>query len=175
MDETYRATSVEDLDSIELGLLGDAVGLGADGASAVSAMAVSISVGAVSGVVGQEGGAALELGVSGGDTGVDHVHTRASTSGGVVSVRKSRLAGLVGDTRETPGRGALGSVGLLLERLRLAQVGPDNSILLDVIDLFELETACITMLGKRTPGRLRMRSTMSSAMSAAKPPKLPKP
>jgi hypothetical protein len=146
MGETYRATGVEDLDSIELGLLGDTVGLGADGASAVSSVAVAVSVGAVPGVVGQEGGAALKLGVSGGDTGVDHVHARVSTSGGIVSVRKSRLAGLVGDPRETPGRGALGSVGLLLERLRDAQVGPDNSILLDVLNLFELADACSTAL-----------------------------
>jgi hypothetical protein len=51
----------------------------------------------------------------------------------------------VRDTGETPGRGALGSVRLLLESLKLAQVGLDNSILLNVLNLLELAYACSTL------------------------------
>lgn len=55
-----RAVSVEDLDTEDLGLLGDTIGLGADGAGDVGAVAVAVGVVLVD-VVGQELGTALEL------------------------------------------------------------------------------------------------------------------
>lgn len=54
---------VEDLDGEELGLLGDAVGAGADGAGDVGAVALAVGV-VVVGVVCEEGSATLELLVS---------------------------------------------------------------------------------------------------------------
>lgn len=55
-----RTAGIENLDGIELGLLGHAVGRGADGASYVRTMAVTVRVAAIS-VVRQEGGTAPEL------------------------------------------------------------------------------------------------------------------
>jgi hypothetical protein len=98
-------------------------------------VAVAIGVLAVTSEVGEEGCTALELGVSGGNTSVDNVDTCSFTSAGVVGVRcGSSLTGLVGHARQTPSGRALGSVCLLLE-FNLAEVGLDNSILLDVFNL----------------------------------------
>jgi hypothetical protein len=55
------AARVEDLDSEELRLLGDAVVLAADGAGDVRAVAVTVLEAVVAGKVGEEGGAALKL------------------------------------------------------------------------------------------------------------------
>jgi hypothetical protein len=97
---------------------------------------VAIGVLAVTGEVGKEGGTALKLGRSRGDTSVDHVHTRAGSGGGVVGVGGgTSLAGLVGNTRQAPGGRALRCVGLLLKGLKLSKVGLDDSILLNVFDL----------------------------------------
>jgi hypothetical protein len=65
------------------------------------------------------------------NTRVDNVSAGTCTSSAVVSVRGGTTA-LAGDTSETPGRRGLGDVGLLLD---FSEVGLDNSILLDVVDL----------------------------------------
>lgn len=48
-----RAVRAEDLDGVKLGLLGDAIGVGADSAGNVGAVAVAVSVGAVDKVGGE--------------------------------------------------------------------------------------------------------------------------
>jgi len=55
------AVGVEDLDGVQLGLLGDAVVDAANGAGYVGAVAVAVGGLAVAGEVGEPGGAALEL------------------------------------------------------------------------------------------------------------------
>ena len=54
------ATRVKDLDSVELGLLGNTVDDGANGASNVSSMAVAVAVGGVDGIE-EPSGTAFEL------------------------------------------------------------------------------------------------------------------
>lgn len=97
----------------------------------MSSVAVAIGVRAITSVVGEEGGTSLELSVGGVDTGVNDVDTGAGSRSAVVGVRSSTLSN-VGDTAETPGGGALGYIGALLDG---AEVGLDNSILLDVFNL----------------------------------------
>jgi hypothetical protein len=75
---------------------------------------------------------ALELRVRGLDTGVNNVDTGSGTSSAVVGVGSGSLVG-VGDASKTPGGGALGHQGALLD---LTEAGLDNSILLDGLDLF---------------------------------------
>jgi hypothetical protein len=131
-----RTTGVENLDSVELGRLGDTVGLRTDSTSAVSTVAIAIGVRAVTSIVGEEGSTTLKLGVSGGDTSVDNVHTSAGAGAAVVGVGSgTSLAVYVGNTRQTPGRRALGHVGLLVEGLERAKVSLDNCVLLDVVNL----------------------------------------
>jgi hypothetical protein len=102
-------------------------------------VAIAIGVRAVTGVVGKHGGTALELGVGGVDTCVDDVHAGTGTGTAIVGVGGSScLAGLVGDTRQTPGGRGLSNIGLLLEVLELAKVRLDNGILLNVVDLHRL-------------------------------------
>lgn len=132
--QTYRASGVQDLDSVELGLLSDTIRLGADGSGNVSAVAVAIGSGTVTGVVGQVSSTALELGVRNLDTSVDDVRARVGTGSAVVDVGRRARVGL-GDTGKTPGSRALGNVGLLLKRRRLAELGGDVSVLLNVLNL----------------------------------------
>ena len=115
-----RALVVEDLDTKDLGLLGDTVGPGANGTGAVSAVAVAIAAGGV--VRLDHLGAALKLGVRCLDTGVDDVDASTLAGRVVVSVRGSTGAG-AGDASKTPGSVALLSVDV------------DDSILLNVLDL----------------------------------------
>jgi hypothetical protein len=56
-----RAVGVKDLDGEELGLLGNTIGGTADGAGNVSTVAITISVAAVPGVVGEPGSAATKV------------------------------------------------------------------------------------------------------------------
>lgn len=125
--ELARATVVEDLDTVDVGLLGDTVGLGADGARAVGAVAVAVAAGGV--VRLDELGTALELGVGVLDTGVNHVGAGASTGGVVVAVGGGTGTG-ARDASKAPG-----SVVLL-------GVDGDNGILLNVLDLFKV-LACV--------------------------------
>ena len=55
LDKTYRTASIENLDSIELSLLRDTIGLRANSSSNVGAVTVAIAVGAITSVVGEEG------------------------------------------------------------------------------------------------------------------------
>lgn len=135
---TYRATGIEDLDSVKLSLLGYTVGLGSDRTSAVGTVAVSVRVLTVTSIVGEEGSTALKLGVGSVDASVNDIGTSTSTRRGVVDVRAGTRA-LVGDTSKTPCGRRLSCVGLLLE-VRLAKVSLDNSILLNVVDLDYVST-----------------------------------
>jgi hypothetical protein len=83
---TYRTAGIEDLDSIELGLLGNTICLGTDSTSTVGAVAIAVGVFTITGEVGEERGTTLELRVSGLNTSVDNVHTRACTSTFVIGV-----------------------------------------------------------------------------------------
>lgn len=119
--ELARAVVVEDLDTIDVGLLGDTVASGANGTRAVSAVAVTIALSRGKGL--DELGTALELRVSVLNTSVDHVGAGASAGGVVVVVGGGSRAG-AGDAGKTPR-----SVGL---RSR----DGDNGILLNVLNLF---------------------------------------
>jgi hypothetical protein len=70
--------------------------------------------------------------VRGLDTGVNNVDAGTGASSAVVGVGSGSLGG-VGDATKTPGGGALGHQGALLD---LTEAGLDNSILLDGLDLF---------------------------------------
>ena len=105
----------------------------------MSAVAVAITVLAVTSKVGKEGGTSLELGVGGLNTSIYDVDAGALTSTGVVGVRSAAsLAVGMGDTRQTPGGRALGSEGPLLNAVNLAEVGLDNGILLDIFNLVDV-------------------------------------
>lgn len=67
------ARRIKDLDSVKLGLLCNTVGLGADSSSDVGTVAVAISGGTITSIVGQVGSTALEVRVSSVDTSVDDV------------------------------------------------------------------------------------------------------
>ena len=87
-----------------------------------------------------------------GDTSVNDIGASTSAGRVIVGVGADTL-GLVGDTTKTPGRRRLSDVGLLLE-VDLAQVGLDNGILLDVVDLYYISTLrVIFRADKLTPGR----------------------
>lgn len=136
-----RAISAEDADAEELGLLSNTIGLATDGTSAVSAVAVAISVGAAS-IVGDLESAALEVGVGGVDTSVDNVDTSVGASRGIVGVGGGAPSP-PGGTAETPGSTGLSGVGLLLDGLHLGRTllspaGLHNGILLDVLNLWSV-------------------------------------
>jgi hypothetical protein len=136
---TYRTAGIKDLDSVKLGLLGYTVGLGSNSTGTVGTVTVAISVLAVTRIVGQESSATLKLGVRGVNTSVDDIGAGTGTGGAIIGVG-SGTTGYVRDTSEAPSGRRLGNIGLLVEvrgvGLReLAQVGLDNSILLDVVDL----------------------------------------
>ena len=113
----------KDLDSIELGLLGNTIGRATNGAGNVGTVAVAISVVRVD-VVGDPGSTAAELGVGGVDTSVNDVGAGAGTARVVVGVG-GRASVPVGETGKTPGSTSLGDVGL----------GGEDGVLLDVLDL----------------------------------------
>lgn len=104
----------------------------------MGAVTIAVSVLAVTGVVGEEGSTALELGVRSGDTSVNDVGAGTGASRVVVGVGSTTLV-LVRDAGKTPGRRSLSNVGLLLE-VQLAKIGPDNGILLNVVDLYYVNT-----------------------------------
>ena len=116
---------IEDLDSIELGLLGHTVGGAANRARDVGAVTVSVGGAAVTGVVGKVGGAAAKLGVSGVDAGVNDIGACAGSVRVIASVGCLARC-LAGETSDTPRGAALGDVGIDVE----------DGILLDVFDLW---------------------------------------
>lgn len=162
---------VEHLNSVELSLLGDTIGLGSDSTGDVGTVTVTIGAAAVASVVGEEGGTTLKLRVAGRNTSVNHVGASSGTSAAVVGVRGATTAG-VRDTSKTPSGGGLCDVGLLLD-LNLTEVGLNDGILLNVVNLFLMSLIAIQLGGLLTPGKLRSRLTMSSVISAAKPPQAP--
>lgn len=153
--EAYRTARIENLDSIKLSLLRDTIGLGTNSTSTVSAVTVAIRVLAITRKVGEEYldevsvwsqthfadrfsyGTPFELGMGGLNTSVNNVHTRARASTIVVRVgqRRTCFAIHMRDARQTPRRTALSHVCPLLEVIKFAEVGLDDSILLDVFDL----------------------------------------
>lgn len=112
----------------------------------MGSVAVTVSVAAVTGEVGQEGSTTLELGVGGGDTSVDDVGASTRTGSAVVGVGRGTTSD-VGDTTKTPGSRGLSDVGLLLERLRGAKVGLDNGILLDVVNTLHVAESLDNVVG----------------------------
>lgn len=135
--KTYRAAGVKNLDSVELSLLGHTVGRGTNCSSDVSAVAVAVSVGAVTGVVGKEGSTTAEVRVSREDSSVNDVGAGVGTRGAVVDVGR-RALGDVRDTAKTPGSTSLGGESLLVKRVSdfsLPQSGLYDGILLNVLNL----------------------------------------
>lgn len=156
------AVGVEDLDGVEVGLLGNTIGGATDGTGDVSAVAVAIGVEAITGVVGEPGSTATEVGVGSVNTGVDDVGASTGTSGVVVGVGGLAL-GLLGDTSDAPGSGALGDVG----------VDGEDGLLLNVLDLLCVRDAGSSKAEDRklTSGRERISSRVLSSMRPAKPRK----
>ena len=103
--------------------------------------------------------------MSSGDTSVNDIGASTSAGRVIVGVGADTL-GLVGDTTKTPGRRRLSDVGLLLE-VDLAQVGLDNGILLDVVDLYYVSTLrVISRADKLTPGRFWSSSSSDNACAS---------
>lgn len=125
-----RPAGSQDLDSKEVGLLGDTVLLTGDGSRAVSAVAVTIGIL----IVVRDGlapsGPALEVNVLNVDTSVNGVSIDTLTALRRIQVFVERAKGervTVRDTGQTPG-------GVLLN-LALLTHGEDFGVLLDVLDL----------------------------------------
>lgn len=118
------ATVSEDLDTVELGLLGDTIGLASHSTGAVGSVAVAVGGLAIDEAL-EEGSTALELGVAGLETGIDDVGAGTLTSAIVISVAGGALCA-VGDAGKTPCRRA----ALVNKALDACQ-----SILLNVFDL----------------------------------------
>ena len=143
-----RAAGVEDLDGVELGLLGNTIGSTTDGASDVGTVAVAVCVRVVN-VVGGESSTATEIlgklarafllsrvrqgrghevtyRVRGVDTSVNHVRASTRTSAVVIDIG-GLSRGLLRNPGDTPRGVGLGDVcidgvdGLLLDVLDLCK------------------------------------------------------
>jgi hypothetical protein len=99
---TYCAIRIKDLDAIELGILGDSVGLGSNCPGDMCSMAVTVRVRAITGKIGKKCGTTLKLRVRSGDTSINHISARASSST-VIVVIACLTTVLVRNTRQTPG------------------------------------------------------------------------
>lgn len=117
------ALVVQNLDAVEPGVLGDTVGVGADGSSNVGAVSLSVAVD-TSGVVGDQLSAATEVRVAGVDARVEDVRAGAGTGRVVVAVGASTTAA-GRDAGQTPWGTRLSGVG----------VEGDDAVLLDEVDL----------------------------------------
>ncbi|KAF1739462.1 hypothetical protein CRV24_001397 [Beauveria bassiana] len=126
-----RAVVAEDLDAVDAGFFGHAVGGAGNGARAVGAVAVAVPV-----LIGEEAldllGAAVKVGVAVVDARVEHVHARAGAGAPVVPVAGGGGGGAAAvivlsarDARKAPG-----GVGL---RGKGGQA--DDAVLLNVLDL----------------------------------------
>lgn len=127
-----RATGAENLDSIEVGLLGDTILLASDGSGAVSAVAVTIGILIVAGDSLAPGGTTFKVDMVDVDTSINSVSVNTLTAFGGIEVLVEGAEGeaiTVRDTSQTP-RGVL--LGDLLH-------GVDFGVLLDV---FDLEAGC---------------------------------
>lgn len=116
-DRGARRAALEDLDSLDGGLLGDTVGLAGNGARDVSTVAYRIGVVATEGSV--DGlSTTLKFIVGGSNTSVDDVGICVGTSVGIVDVA-GRSPGTVRDRAESPSGATLSSQGTLCESLCL--------------------------------------------------------
>lgn len=136
-DGSAGRAALEDLDSLDGSLLSDTVGLSSNGTSDVSSVTVGIGVLAAEGSVDSLS-TALEVVVSGSDTGVNDIGVGALASIGIVDVG-GRSPGSVRDRSESPGSASLAGQGTLGESNILLGLidkvdGPDT-VLLDLGDL----------------------------------------
>lgn len=124
-----RALTVENLDTDEVDLLGNTVGVSSDGTGDVGTVTVLISVGRALDKVVTHLGTAAKVDMGGVDTSVNNVggHTSSGRVGILVRGTLGDTAAL-GDTGKTPGWGRL-----------LGADDGDDRVLLDVINLVELE------------------------------------
>ena len=125
-----RARRSEDLDSIDVGLLGDTILLASDGSGAVGSVSIAISVF----IVGRDSlspvGTALEVNMVNADTSVDGVgiNTITTISGIQVFVEGTKGEAVpMGDTGQTPGSTLL-DFGVFFHRV-------DFRVLLNEFDL----------------------------------------
>jgi hypothetical protein len=141
-----RAVGAEDLDGVDVGLLGDAVLLTSDGTRAVGAVAVAILVGIAVGDGLAPVSTALEVDVLVVCTGVDDVDVDTLTAVGRVEVLVPRAEAqrvAVRDTGKTPW-------GVLL-RLVVVAKGVDLRVTLDVVDLSDDHVSGSTKAGTKYP------------------------
>lgn len=133
------AVGAKNLDGVDVGLLGDTVLLASDGAGAVSAVTVAISILVTRGDGLSPLGTALEVDVVDVGAGVDNVGINTFTSilGVEVLVICAEAKGLaVGDTSQTPGGQLLELAVTLVLNLGLdGNLSVDNGVDLDELDL----------------------------------------
>lgn len=136
------AVGAEDLDGVDVGLLGHTVLLTGDGTRAVSAVAVTVDILVAAGDGLTPLGTALEVDVLGVDTSVNDIGVNTLTALGSVQVlvEGTEVEGVtVRDTGKTPGGLLLGlAVALVLSYLGLdidGKHGVDKDITLDVLNL----------------------------------------
>jgi len=141
-----RAVGAEDLDGVDVGLLGDTILLTSDGTRAVGAVTVAILIS----IAVRDGLApvstALEVDVLVVGTGVDDVDVDTLTTVGRVEVLVPRAEAqrvAVRDTGETPW-------GVLL-RLVVVAEGVDLRVTLDVVDLSDDHVSGSTKAGTKYP------------------------
>lgn len=91
---------VADLDGDELGLLGNTVGVGADGTSDVGTVTLEVGVGLGLDVVHTLDGTSTKVGVGGVDTRVNNVRAGSLTSRGIVDIGGGSSSAAVGDLTE---------------------------------------------------------------------------
>lgn len=125
------AVGAEDLDGLDVSLLGHTVLLASDSSRAVGSVAVAILIGIALRDSLAPLGAALEVDVVNVRAGVDDVHVNALTTIGGVQVLVEGTEGeavTVGDTSQTPW-------GVLLGLARVRAEGADLLVLLDKLNL----------------------------------------
>lgn len=121
-----RTVGAQDLDGVDIGLLGDTVLLTSDGARAVSTVAVAVLIGVTLGDGLAPVGTALKVSVLGVGASVNHVGINALTAILSIQVLVEATKGQtvpVGNTGQTPG-------GVLLNL-----ICADLGVSLDVVDL----------------------------------------
>lgn len=138
-----RAVRSEDLDSVDVGLLGNTVLLTGDSTGAVSTVTVAILIGIARGNGGTPVGTALEVNVLDVGTSVNNVgiDTLTTISGVEVLVEGTEVEGVaVGDTGKTPRSLSLSLAVALVHGGDLVVCdrdhGVDKSVALDVLDLW---------------------------------------
>lgn len=124
-----RTLTVEDLDTDEVDLLGNTVGVSSDGTGDVGTVTVLVGVGRALDEVVAHLGTAAKVDMGGVDTSINNVggHTSSGRVGILVRGTLGDTTAL-GDTGETPGGGRL-----------LGADDGDDRVLLDIIDLVVLE------------------------------------